>query len=87
MPALSVIPAELAMPKCGTRGTGNRVLESVGKHAKAQMRVSDVHTAIDLGQHFPAPPEPNSQNDIHLRLAIAKNVLTFLIFPAVQLHH
>lgn len=44
--------------------------ESVGKHTKAQMRVSDVHRAVDLGQHFPAPPEPNSQNDTHQRLAI-----------------
>lgn len=68
--ALSAIPAELAMHNCRTRGTRNRVSESVGKHAKAQMRVSDVHTVRDLGQHFPEPPEPNFQNDIHLRLAI-----------------
>ena len=43
---------------------------SAGKHAGAHVGVSDVCTARDLGQHFPAPPDPNLQNDTHLRLAI-----------------
>lgn len=70
--ALSVIPVELAMQNGATRRNKKSCLvESVGKHTKAQIRVPNVHTARDLGQHFPVPLESNFQNAIHLRLAIS----------------